>query len=79
MVRPYLKILWQDNSAKDSDRSKKERTTEEEMGRKHQRMDRNVVWRFTEGGRKQGKVEWFCCATSSFCGPATTVKARGLR
>ena len=77
MVRPYLKNLWQDNSAKDSDRSKKE--TGEEMGRQHQRMDRNVVWRFPEGGRRQGKVEWFCCPTSSFCGPATTVKAKGLR
>ena len=35
MVWPHLKILWhgEDNSARDSDRSKKERKTEEEMGR----------------------------------------------
>ena len=35
MVWPYLKILWhgENNSAGDSERSKKERTTEEEMGR----------------------------------------------
>ena len=35
MVRPNLKILWHDdhNSAGDSERSKKERKTEEEMGR----------------------------------------------
>ena len=35
MVWPHLKILWhsEDNSAKDSERSKKERKTEEEMGR----------------------------------------------
>ena len=35
MVWPHLKILWhgEDNSAVDSERSKKEKTTEEEMGR----------------------------------------------
>ena len=37
MVWPHLKILWygEDNSAGDSERSKKERKTEE-MGRQHQ-------------------------------------------
>ena len=35
MVWPHRKILWhgEDNSARDSERSKKERKTEEEMGR----------------------------------------------
>ena len=35
MVWPHLKILWhgEDKSAVDSERSKKERKTEEEMGR----------------------------------------------
>ena len=35
MVWPHLKILWhgEDNSARDSERSKKKRKTEEEMGR----------------------------------------------
>ena len=35
MVWPHFKILWhgEDNSARDSERSKKERKTEEEMGR----------------------------------------------
>ena len=35
MLWPHLKILWhgEDNSAGDSERSKKERKTEEEMGR----------------------------------------------
>ena len=43
MVWPHLKILWhgEDSSARDSERSKKERETEEEMGRQRQRMDRN--------------------------------------
>ena len=45
MVWPHLKILGhgEDNSAGDSERSKKERKTEEEMGRKHQGMDGNGV------------------------------------
>ena len=35
MVGPHLKILWhgEDNSAGNSERSKRERKTEEEMGR----------------------------------------------
>ena len=46
MVWPHLKILWhgKDNSAGDSERSKKERETEEEMG----------VWRLPEGSGRQG-------------------------
>ena len=43
-------------SAGDSERNKKKRKTEEEMGH-HQGMDRNGVWRFVEGSRRQGKVE----------------------
>ena len=42
------------NPAGDSERSKKERETEEEMGRLHQGMDRNGVWRFPEGSGRQG-------------------------
>ena len=34
---------------------------EEETGEQNQRMDRNGVWRFPEGSRKQGKVERYCC------------------
>ena len=45
MVWPHLKILWHGEyySAGDSERSKKERKTEEEMGRYYQGMDRNGV------------------------------------
>ena len=58
MVWEHLKILWhgEDNSAGDSERSK-ERKTEEEMGRKHQGMDGNGVWRFPEGNGRQGRIE----------------------
>ena len=43
MVWPHLKIIGhgEDNSAGDSERSKKERKSEEEMGRQHQGMDGN--------------------------------------
>ena len=56
---PYLKILWhdEDNSAGDNERSKKDRITEEEMGRQHKRMDKNGFWRLPEGGGRQRKVE----------------------
>ena len=57
MEWPHLKILChgEDNSARDNERSEKERKTEEEMGRKHQGMDGNGVWRFPEGsGRQEG-------------------------
>ena len=71
MVWPHLKILWhgEDNSAWDSEMSKKERKTEEEM-------DRNGVWRFPEGSGKQRTVERYCCKE---CGAPTTSDVKGLR
>ena len=58
MVWPHLKILWhgEENSARDSERSKKERKTEEEMGRYHQGMDGNGVWRRQRKTGKDGTV-----------------------
>ena len=58
MVRPHFKILWHGkyNSAGDSEKSKKERETEEEMGRLHKGMDRHGVWRFPKGSGRQGMV-----------------------
>ena len=75
MVWPHLKILChgKDSSAGDSERSKNEKkTVQEEMERQHQGMDRNGVWRFSEGSRRQGKVE-------RYCGAPLTVKDKGLR
>ena len=79
MVWPHLNILWhgEDNSARDSERSKKERKTEEEMGRQHQGMDRNWVWRFHESSGRQGRMEKYCC--NIICGAPTTSKVKGLR
>ena len=46
MVWPHLKILWhgEDNSAGGSERSKKEKKSEEKMGRERQGTDGNGVW-----------------------------------
>ena len=56
-----------DNSARDSKRSKKERKTEEEMGKLHQRIDGNGVWRFPESaGDRDG---WKGIVATSSVGP----------
>ena len=79
MVWPHLKILWhgEDSSAGDSESSKKERKTQEEMGRKHQGMVRNGVWRFPEGNGRQGRVERYC--RNAICGASTTSEVKGLK
>ena len=43
MVWPCLKVFWfsKDNPTGHSDRKKKKRQTEEEVGRQYQRVDRN--------------------------------------
>ena len=79
MVWPHLKILrhGEGNSAGDSERSKKARKSEEEMGRKHQGMDGKGVWRFPEGSGRQGRMERYCC--NIIGGAPTTSKIKGLR
>ena len=44
MVWPCLKVFWfsKDNPTGHSERKKKKRQTEEEVGRQYQRVDRNV-------------------------------------
>ena len=65
------------NFAGDSERSKKERKTEEEIGRLHQRIDGNGVWRFPEGSGRQGRVDRYCC--NVICGAPMTPEVKGLR
>ena len=74
-VWPHLKILWhdEDNSAVDSERSKKETEIEEEVGRQHQRRDRNWVWRFPWGD--EGNERWL----QRYLWCLTTVKFQGRR
>ena len=48
-----------------------------QMGRLHQGIDGDGVWRFHEGSGRQGKVEGYCC--NVICGAPTTSKVKGLR
>ena len=58
-----------------SERGKKTRQTEEEMGRKHQGMDRPEVRQVTEGSGEQGKMEKTGCEI--ICGAPTTLALKG--
>ena len=61
MVQKQKRRWYSDNSARDSERSKKERKTEDEMGRYHQGRDWNGDWRFPEGSGGQENVERYWC------------------
>ena len=58
----------QNHLARHSEREKKTRQTEEEVGRQHQGMDRPEVRQVPEGSEEQGKMEEtgceiICCAS----------------
>ena len=58
------KILWasgQNHLARNGERGKKTRQTEEEVGRQHQGMDRLGVHQVPEGSGEQGKMEETGC------------------
>ena len=54
----------QNHLARHSERVKKTRQTEEEVGRQHQGMDRPGVWQVPEGSGEQGKMEKTGCKSS---------------
>ena len=62
--------------ARHSERGKKTRQTEEEMGRQHQGMDRPGVRQVPEGRGEQGKMDKTGCKI--ICGAPTTHAVRGL-
>ena len=62
--------------ARHSERGKKTRQTEEEVGRQHQGMDRPGVWQVPEGSGEQGKMEETGCKI--ICGAPTTLAVEGL-
>ena len=62
--------------ARHSDRRKKTRQTEEEVGRQHQGMDRPGVCQVPEGNGEQGKMEKTGCKI--ICGAPTTLAVKGL-
>ena len=63
------------SSARHSERGKKTRQTEEEVGRQHQGMDRPGVRHVPEGSGEQGKMEESGCKI--ICGAPVTLVVQG--
>ena len=59
--------LAKNRLARHSERGKKTRRTEEEVGRQHQGMDRHGVRLVPEGSREQGKMEENGCESHLWC------------
>ena len=66
----------QNHPARHSERGKKTRQTEEEMGRQHQEMDRSGVRQVPEGSGEQDKMEKTGCKI--ICGAPTILAVKGL-
>ena len=66
----------QNHLARHSERGKKTRQTEREMGRQHQRMDRPGVHKVPEGSVELGKMEETGCKI--ICGAPATLVVKGL-
>ena len=78
MVRscfPFIRS-GQNHLPRHSERRKKKRLTEEEVGRQHQGMDRPGVCQVPEGSGQQGKMEETGCKI--ICGAPTTLAVKGL-
>ena len=71
---PFIRSV-QNHLARHSERGKKTRQTEEEVGRQHQEMDRPEVCQVAKGSEEQGKVEETGCEI--FCGAPTTLAVKG--
>ena len=72
---PFVRSC-QNHLARHSERGKKTRQTEEEVGRQHQGMDRPGVPQVPEGSGEQGKMEKTGCRV--ICGDPTTLAVKGL-
>ena len=59
-----------------SERGKKTRQTEEEVGRQHHVMDRPGVWQIPESSGEQGKMEKSGCKI--ICGAPSTLTVKGM-
>ena len=68
-------LLWNENHlARHSERGKKTRQTEEDVGRQRQGMDRPGVRQVPEGSVEQGKMEETGCEI--ICGAPTTLAVK---
>ena len=72
---PFIRSS-QNHLARHSERGKKTRQTEEEVGRQHQKMDRPGVQQIPEGSGEQGKMEETGCKVIR--GAPTTLTVKGL-
>ena len=72
---PFIRS-GQHHLARHSERGKKTRQTEEDVGRQHQGMDRPGVRQVPEGSGGQGKMEKTGCKIT--CGAPTTLALKGL-
>ena len=71
---PFIRS-GQDHLARHSERGKKTRQTEKEVGRQHQGMDRPGVCQVPEGSGEQGKMGETGCKI--MCGVLTTLVIQG--
>ena len=84
-IKPQTAVVWsclpfirsgQNQFARHSERGKKTRQTEEEVGRQHQGMARPGVRQVPEGSGEQGKMKTTGCKI--ICGAPTTLAVKGL-
>ena len=75
MVMSPVHQVLQNHLARHSERGKKTRLTEEEVGRQHQGMDRPRVQQVPEGSGEREKKEKTCCEI--FCGDPMTLVVEG--
>ena len=71
---PFIRSV-QNHLARHGERGKKTRQTEEEVGRKHQGLDRPGVRQVQQGSGEQGKMEEAGCEI--ICGAPTTLAVKG--
>ena len=64
-------VMFPVHLARYSEKRKKTRRAEEEVGRQHQEMDRHGVRQIPEGSGEQGKMEETGCEI--MCGAPTTL------
>ena len=75
MVMCPVHHFWPNHFARKSEGGKKTRRTKEEVGRRHQGMDRPGVRQVPEGSGEQGKMEETGCEI--ICGARTTLAVNG--
>ena len=68
-------LSGQNHLTRHSDREKKTKQTDEEVGRQHQGMNKPGVRQVPEGSREQGKMEETGCEI--ICGAPTTPAVKG--